>query len=352
MRDPDEPRKPPPTSPPWKVRLDALDADPAKLIWIGPWRYEGDARVTGGFTLQPGWRADIGPAAIDFRRVSLSMGKDVVLADAKGTATCRIESFDVRQVKGSQIWPYIGGRFALAGRVEALDFFRHVLDERSAPALRKGRGQGSVDIRIEKGVGTGSAAIEAAGVDARTSSGALHGDLSARAAIPRWQFEDGEMDVSGSQIELRDVTASARGGADVNWWGRARVVRGRIHDGFDAKVELKCRDARPLYRIFQVHLPAWTENLLTLQDLEASARLRLQTGFTAIEGLSVTGGDYRISGEYADKRGEGHGVFLVEKGKLAVALQVEGERRSIRPLGAREWYQAAEEEHLRQWGTK
>lgn len=349
LRDPSKPKSPVRTTPPWTVRLDGLAADAAKLIWIGPWRYEGDARVTGEFILQPGWRAEVGPADIEFRRVSLSLGKDVVLADAHGAAHCRIEPFDVRQVKGSQVWPYIGGRFALAGKVEALDFFRHLLDEKSAPALRKGRGEGSAEVAIEKGIGKGGATLQIAGADAATSGGGLHGDLTLKAELPRWNFESGEMDVSGSRVELRDVTASTRGGATEKWWGRARIASGRIHDGFDAKVELVCRDARPLYSLFHVGLPGWTEKMLTLQDLAAKARLRLRPGFTAFDGLSVTGGEYRISGEYADARGEAHGVFLVEKEKLAVALQIEGERRSLRPLGARQWYEAAAEEHRRRW---
>jgi hypothetical protein len=352
LRDPNEPPPHVRTSPPWTIRLDALDADPARLIWIGPWRYDGDARVTGGFTLQPGWRADIGPAAIEFRRVSLSMGKDVVLADAHGAVSCRIEPFDVRQVKGSAVWPYIGGRFNLAGRVEALDFLRHVVDERSAPALRKGHGEASVDVRIEKGVGKGEATVQAAGTDATTSGGALHGDLAARAELSRWELERGDMDVSGSRLELKNVTASTRGGAEPGWWGTARIVRGRIHDGLDARVAARCRDARPLYRLFSVEMPGWAEKMLELQDLEATARLRLATGRTAFEGLSVTGGEYKISGEYEDVRGRDSGVFLVEKGKLAVAVQVQGDKKSLRPLGAREWYQVAAEEHRRQLAAK
>jgi hypothetical protein len=352
LRDPDEPKKPPRTSPPWKIRLDAIDA-PARLLWVGPWRYDGDARVTGEFTLQPGWHAEVGPAAIEFTRVALSLGKDVVLADAHGAARCRIAPFDVRQVKGSEVWPYIDGEFSLAGRVAALDFFRRIYDERSAPALRKGPGQASVEIKIERGIGHGGASIEAAGVEAKTRGGALRGDLTARAEIPRWELQTGEIDVGGSRIDLRRVTASTSGGAEVEWWGKVRFPRGRIGGGrFDAQLEATCRDARPLYSLFSVHLPEWTQKMLELRDLSASARMRQASGLTAFDGLSLTGGEYRISGEYADVRDRKHGVFLVEKGKLAVAVQVDEGKSSLRPLGAREWYEAAAEEHRRQWGPK
>jgi hypothetical protein len=352
LKDPNAPEHPPRTSPPWKIRLDSIDA-PTRLLWIGPWRYEGEARVTGEFTLQPGWHAEIGPAAVEFTRVELSLGKDVVLADAHGAARCRIAPFDVRQVKGSQVWPYIGGEFSLAGRVVALDFFRRIYDERSAPALRQGKGQASVEIRIERGIGRGGASIEAAGVVAKTSGGALRGDLTARAEIPRWELETGEIDVGGSRIDLRRVTASTSGGAEVEWWGKFRLPRGRIAGGrFDAQLEATCRDARPLYSLFSVRLPEWTQKLLELRDLSASARMRLSSALTAFDGLSITGGDYRISGEYADVRGRKHAVFLLEKGKLAVAVQIDEGRHSLRPLGAREWYQAAAEEHRREWGGK
>jgi hypothetical protein len=341
MRDPSEPPHPPRTSPPWTIRLDALDSGAAREIWIGPWRYQGDAHVSGGFTLQPGWRAEVGPATIELRKVDLRVGEDTVLSGAHGAAHCTIRSFDVRQVKGGEVWPYIDGDFALDGAVEALEFFRHFLDERSAPALRKGRGAAKVQIKIERGIGHGGATLEAAGVEAKAAGGGLRGDLTLRAQLPRWDFEKSEMDVAGSRLELRDVTASTRGGSETRWWGRARIAQGRIHGGLDARVEAECRDARPLYRLFSVKLPGWAEQMLDLEDLRATAHLRLASALTAFEGLSVTGGEYRISGEFEKVRDRARGVFLVEKGKLAVAVQIDGENHSVRPLGAREWYQAA-----------
>jgi hypothetical protein len=98
-------------------------------------------------------------------------------------------------------------------------------------------------------------------------------------------------------------------------------------------------------------MPGWTEKMLQLENLEATTRLRLAPGFTGFEDLSVTGGEYRVSGEYDDVRGVGRGVFLVEKDKLAVAVQVQPEKHSLRPLGAREWYQAAAEEQKRERQT-
>jgi len=341
LRDESEPRHPPRTKPPWRIQLDSLDSGPAREIWIGPWRYQGDAHVSGAFTLQPGWRAEVGPATIEFRRVDLHVGQDVVLSGAHGAAHCAIRSFDVRQVKGSQVWPYIDGDFALDGAVASLDFFRHVLDEHSAPAFRKGKGSAKVEIRIERGIGRGGATVEAAGVEAKTSGGALRGDMVMRAELPRWDFEKGEIDVAGSRLELKDVTASTKGGATTRWWGRARIAEGRIHEGLDARVEAECRDARPLYQLFTVKLPGWAQEMLELENLRASAHLRLTSGRTMIEGLSVTGGESRISGEFEDVHGRGRGVFLVEKGKLAVAVQIDGEAHTLRPLGAREWYQAA-----------
>jgi len=353
LRDPEKPPSPPPSKAPWTLRLDSLDSGRAREIWIGPWHYEGDARITGGFTLQPGWRADVGPAAIEFRQVGLRIGDDAVLNEAHGAAHCRIRSFDVTQVKGSQVWPFIDGDFSLEGRVSALDFLRHVLDEKSAPALRRGRGTGKVEVKIERGIGRGGASVQAAGVEARTRVGGdLRGNLTARAEIPRWDFEKGEIDLAGSRLELEDVTASTRGGATKNWWARTRLVQGRILDGLDARIEMRCRDARPLYRLFGLDLPGWAEKMLELEDLRATLRIRLGKVRTALEDVSVTGGDYRISGEYEDVRERGRGVFLVEKDKLAVAVDIDGEKRSLRPLGAREWYQAAVAEYRRQRSGK
>ena len=348
MRDPTPP-PPHSSSTPWTVRLDSLVAEPAGEIWIGKWRFEGDARVTGGFSLQPGRHADIGPAAIDFRRVALKMGTDTVLAEAHGVARARIRPFDPPQVKGSQVWPYIDGEFSLHGRIDALDFFRHILDEKDSPRLRRGRGEGGVDVKIERGIGSGSATLDARSVEAATSKANLRGTLVVRTELPRWDLEKGEIDVTGSKLELRDVTASTAGGAEVNWWGKARVVEGKIRDGLDARMDLQCRDARPLYKLFGVGLPKWAEGLLQLENLHATTRIRLTPIRKAFDELAATGGEFRVSGEYDDVRGETHGVFLLEKDKLAVAVQIEGAMKSLRPLGAREWYAVAAAEHRKKW---
>ena len=155
--------------------------------------------------------------------------------------------------------------------------------------------------------------------------------------------------MTGSRLELRDVTASTTGGAEVNWWGKMRVVDGKIRNGLDARMDIQCRDARPLYRLFGVALPKWAEGLLQLENLHATTRVRLTPIRKSFDELAVSAGEFRVSGEYDDVRDVTHGVFLLEKGKLAVAVQIEGAMKSLRPLGAREWYAVAASEHRKKW---
>ena len=109
----------PPPEPPshyWAVAIDDLVA-PASEIWIDQYRYQGPARVTGGFFLWPRKETHIGPASVDFEGGRLSLGENIM-------AELKKEGSPAHHVEGLE-----KGRWVL---LDFVDFVVHIFH----PTLR------------------------------------------------------------------------------------------------------------------------------------------------------------------------------------------------------------------------
>lgn len=103
----------------WTVSLDDVVAEDVREVWVDDGRFEGSARVTGGFYLKPIRDVRVGPC-----RVELAPGARVTLGDATllahgvaGMAETTISHFDPRTIEGNDIFRYITVHTELAGHL-------------------------------------------------------------------------------------------------------------------------------------------------------------------------------------------------------------------------------------------
>lgn len=325
----------------WSIHVENLVADPTPDIWIEIYRFRGRSRVTGGFTLRPHTRVAIGPAAVEFLSGDLLLApSEPMLSAASGRGDCVIDPHAPDEVTGEEIWRKIAGSIRVEGRIEDLRFLNHYLGDAPEPRLSGGGGKGNFAVRFDHGIGKGEAEFEVGRATARYKDGTLAGRASGRLAIPRWNVEQNDMEISGSRVELADVKTTGTRHDERDWWGRFDIVSGRLHDGLSARTSLACRDARPLYTLVAVKLPGWAEGILKLEGVKGTAHLRLASKLIDIEGLEVSGGKFHIAGRYRQKKEERHGAFLVETGPLAVGLAIDGPASHVKIFGARKWFQA------------
>jgi hypothetical protein len=323
----------------WSVHVENLVADPTPDIWIEIYRFRGRARVTGGFLLRPHARVAIGPAAVEFLSGDFLLApSEPMLSAASGRGDCVIDPHAPDEVAGQQIWSRISGGIRALGRIEDLRFLNHYLGPGPEPRLSGGGGQGHFDVRFDHGIGRGEADFEVGRATAQYKDGTLVGRASGRLAIPQWNVEQDDMEISGSRVELADITTTGTRHDERDWWGRFDIVSGRLHDGLSARTSLACRDARPLYTLVAVKLPGWAEGILKLEGVKGSARVRLASRLIDVEGLEVSGGKFHIAGNYRQKKDERRGVFLIETGPLAVGLAIDGPASHVKLLGARKWF--------------
>ncbi|MDQ2869172.1 MAG: hypothetical protein M3S32_00410 [Acidobacteriota bacterium] len=331
------------SSRPFRLKFDDLHIDGVRQVWIDIYRYRGGGTLDGSFDLLPRRHAQVGPAHLALSGGDLTLGKHAIARRADFEVNAVISQFDPRSVRGNAVWPFITGKIRLEGPLAGLEFLNYFID--GEPRLTGGAGTVRLALAVEKGIGKGSLALASKGVQARYAKSDLRSDAAFRIRIDPWTFEKDRIDFSGSHIEL---THASEGGAgpDRDWWGKFDLPSANIQSRraalFQTRVSLNCRDARPLFTLFDTDLPGWARGILKLEGIEATARFAAGKFLLEIENLDAKGGSFRIRGHYRVKKPTKTGAFLVETGILAVGLEIEGPSSKLKLLGAKSWYEGTE----------
>jgi hypothetical protein len=231
----------------------------------------------------------------------------------------------------------------VAGAVEGLNFLDHYLGAAASVRLAGGRGTARIDARIRDGVATGETRLSASRAQATGSDFRLAGDVRAAVRIVRGPLEAGAFDLSGSEVDLTNVSGGG-GESAGTWWGRFAFPRAAWHRGFTARVRATCRDARPLLAVARVAPPKIAERALSLEDLSLSAEVAAGPGVLAVRNLDAKGEKLRVEGAYRKTRAQADGVFWIDAGKINVGLSVENGRTRWHPIPTRRWFERRRDE--------
>jgi hypothetical protein len=165
----------------WTVRIDDAIAEHVREIWIEDGRFQGDARITGGFLLKPMRAAYVGPAHVDVRSGRVSWDARTVAEPLAAKFDFELSLFDPRHSSGADLLPRIS--LSLDARTEVPDLAGLSL---SLPDSGQIRGKVEIPrlaIRIVKGVVRDESHVDAHGamVEVTTASHDISGrvDLAA-----------------------------------------------------------------------------------------------------------------------------------------------------------------------------
>jgi hypothetical protein len=329
---------------PWRVDVQTLLIDHFDEIWIDAYHYKGAARLEGGFFLRPGLLARIGPATVDFESGALLIGKAPEGALVSGKVSAVFETWKPFEVHGKEVWQTVSGAVRLDARFDRFEFLEYLVSP-AGKHLEHGGGEATIQGTIENGIAKGGLRVAVHNGLVRLPKIALQGDADLRVNIPRWDLMTGPIEISGSRIVLSEVRSS---GSDSSrrWWGRFHVPSGEIGSLTTARIEAETRDARPLLAFLAADLPAWTRNLVNLDQFAATATVSLGPSLTRIRGLDATGGSYRVQGRYLRDKTSRDGAFLIESGDFSVGLELQPAATKIRLLGAKKWFEDQREASL------
>lgn len=324
---------------PWLVNVRSVAIDRFEDAWVNDLRYQGLARVEGGFLLRPTHLARIGPALVRFDGGALRIGKASEPVTLTGTLSMSTMPFEPRQ----NPLPDALKQFTIDLKAEIRMNHLHTFGEFvKFPEGVQLEGKGPVinaTATLRYGVAEGRVLVAIRGGAARTRTYALRGDLDADVPVKKWNvLVPPSLDISGTKLAFTDVRTSGPEGSR-DWWGRFEVPTGRIGTTASGRVEAHCRDARPLIALLGVGLPVWTQGLLKIDEFDATASVSATPGTIRVRDLDAEGGDFKILGQFAHDGKVGRGAFLIESGILVIGVEVTPEGTKVRPLFAKQWYE-------------
>src|SRR5262249_7784441 len=158
------------------------------------------------FYLHPHVEVWIGPAAVQFLSGDLALGsEETVLRSITGRSDCIIDPHAPDKVLGAEIWRKISGSVKIEGQLQDLPFLNYFLRRPEEPRFSGGAGPARFAVRFDHGIGKGGADFEADGVSARYAAGTVQGRASGHLEIPRWDVANGNMEISGSRVEMSNA---------------------------------------------------------------------------------------------------------------------------------------------------
>jgi hypothetical protein len=211
--------------------------------------------------------------------------------------------------------------------------------------VRGGRGTFGADIDIVRGSGTGTAllALDDARLDIGPSE-SFAGHVRAELAIARWNVAGGQLDLSGSRVEVLGVSAT---GGTANWWANVKFPVSefdlRASPVWRAHVVVEARDTRPLASAFIAAkgLPDWLTPLASADDLRVTAQVQLNAAAQALDirDLGATAGPFRLQATISRRGDASHFIANVGAGPLQVGIESVNGDTHLELAGVDDWYE-------------
>jgi hypothetical protein len=325
----------------WRVELDDLVLEKTSEIWIEGFRFQGAARVAGGFFLHPTVTAQVLPSRIDVSSGALRFGSHPLAEPLEGAVSAAIPEFRTHEYPGDEIWKIVRGRARLDGGVSSLEFLNALLDEPKRPRFGAGKGRIHFETAVGSGSGSGDLRLEASDVEARFGDATIRSRSVVDVRAKHVDFKTWVADFSGSSLAITDAVETGKE-PESGWWGRFAFAPSRLDMAtglWTTRITAHAMSPRPILTMLDVNVGELGTKLIKLENLTATADLRLAKKQVEVHRLEVAGGGALVEGEYAKRSGAVGGAFLVSKGILHVGIGVDGRGKAkLHVLGSRGWF--------------
>jgi hypothetical protein len=275
----------------WTVDLEHTDLQELGEIWIGPFRFQGQATMKGRFFVRPRQAIEFGPATASIASGQVTVGDQVALRTLKLEVEATLARMRPGKVRRREILRLISGRVQGTLQLAGLESLRPLVPRL---AVRGGAGPARIDVTVEQGL---------LGAGSRLEATLHHLHVNAR----RMQF------AGTGTLRLRADQGSSRMALDLPHATIASSALPGLTLSGALAVQSRSR------RIDLVGPLAHSELVVRAQGL-GSDDLSVLDGKLA--GVHITSGSARADGElhlFTDGR-EGHGALHAVTGPVAMQL--------------------------------
>jgi hypothetical protein len=240
----------------WTVRIDDAIAEHVREVWIEQGRFQGDARVAGGFYLKPIRAAEVGPAHVDVRGGRVTAADRVVAEPLVASIDFELERFDPRVTTGAELIHHIS--LSADAKIEVPDLDSLPLRLPDAVRLSGALEIPRLAVRVRKGVVGDGAHVDAratrvlVAIGTHVVTGALdltadvrHDRLVARASVEHFETDVGvsvpraTVTLESTALDLDNPLAEGRVRGDLGVHATdVDLLAGKLRVRGDANVEV------------------------------------------------------------------------------------------------------------------
>ncbi len=174
-----------PDAKPWRVELEDINVDGIRELWLGDYKYTGDAAVSGALTIEANKWLEVEGVVLRLAGGEVSRGTDAMLRALQGQVNVDLVGTNPVTFEGRGLFGAISGKVGLTADVANLAFLDFYLQ--SAPWLHLTGGVGTlaIDVTVQDGafqVGS-TVAADVQDIVARFLSYSVVGDGEVRLAV-------------------------------------------------------------------------------------------------------------------------------------------------------------------------
>ena len=211
-------------------------------------------------------------------------------------------------------------------------------------AVESGRVRADADVTVTPSARTasGGAKIVLEKAGARFHETHLSGDFEVVATVKGFDRDRDGIDISGSQITMRNVHAAGAAAETSAWNGDLQLLQGLVRasasPAFDGFAQLHADNAKPLLAmVLGKSVPKLVVGLVTADGLSGQARITVEPGRAAIREAHVRGDDVVVYGDYVVAGDHVRGAVVVAKGPLSAGVKVDDQGTHVRLFDLEGW---------------
>jgi hypothetical protein len=239
------------------------------------------------------------------------------------------------------------------GEVPDLSVYNDFLPAGAGVAILSGAGRVRLGLSLDaaKQTGQGTATLSSDAAAFRFQDLTVAGRLGVRGVISTSDLESRRFQLAGTNLTLDGVTYESAGEEtreeknDQDWWARAELTDGSMLWKkplvLDGTARMKMKNADPILALFaqKKRYLGWFQDLVTIEDITAAGKLRLDNDVLEVSPLQVLGNRFDLRSRLRFSRAGAQGDLYVRYRRLSVGVQLDKGKRDFKLRRPLSWYE-------------